>query len=66
MAIHINPAHKGLLHRDLGVKQGAPIPEKKLAKAENSSSGAVRRRVVFAENAEHWNHSGSRKHPAAR
>lgn len=65
MSIHIKPSHKGLLHADLGVKQGAPIPAKKLEKAEHSESAAVRKRAVFAENAKHWNHSG-KNHPAAR
>lgn len=63
MSIHIKPSHKGLLHADLGVKQGSPIPAKKLEKAENSGSAAERKRAVFAENAKHWNHKG---HPAAR
>lgn len=54
--IHINPAHKGELHRDLGVAQGKPIPEAKLEKAEHSSDPAVRKRAVFAENAKHFHH----------
>ena len=65
MSIHIKASHKGLLHKDLGVASGAPIPEKKLAKAAHSDSAAVRKRAVFAENAKHWNHSG-KKHPASR
>ena len=56
MAIHINPNHKGLLHRDLKVKQGEPIPEKKLEKGLHSSDPAEKKRAVFAENAKHWNH----------
>lgn len=54
--IHIKPSHKGMLHRDLGVKQGKPIPEAKLKKAEHSSNPAVKKRAVFAENAKHWKH----------
>lgn len=65
MAIHIQPSHKGLLHRDLGVKQGEPIPGKKLEKALHSEDPAVKKRAVFAENAKHWHHGGKR-HPAAR
>ncbi len=61
MSINIKPSHKGLLHKNLGVKQGEPIPAGKLAKAANSSSAAVRKRAVFAENAKKWNH-----HPAAK
>ena len=59
MAIHIKPSHKGLLHKELGVASGSPIPAKKLAKAAASSNPAERKRAVFAENAKHWNHSHS-------
>jgi hypothetical protein len=55
--IHIKESHKGLLHKDLGVPSGKPIPEKKLEKAEKSKSAAVRKRAVFAENAKHWKHT---------
>ena len=65
MSINIKPSHKGLLHKNLGVAQGSPIPAGKLAKAANSNSAAVRKRAVFAENAKHWNHSG-KKHPSSR
>ena len=54
--IHIKPSHKGLLHKDLGMKSGKPIPEAKLEKAKNSSNPAVRKRATFAENAKHWKH----------
>ena len=56
MAINIKPSHRGLLHKDLGVKQGEKIPAEKLAKAANSHDPAVKRRAIFAENAKHWNH----------
>lgn len=52
--IHIKPSHKGLLHEDLGVPQGQPIPAAKLASAENSDNPAIRKRAVFAENAKSW------------
>jgi len=52
--IHINPAHKGELHRDTGTPSGKKIPEAKIEKAERSSDPAVRKRAVFAENAKHW------------
>lgn len=61
MAINIKPSHKGLLHKNLGVKQGAPIPAKKLAKAAESSNPDVKKRAVFAENAKHWHHGGRGK-----
>lgn len=54
--IHIKPSHKGLLHKSLGIAAGSPIPAKALSKAKNSSSAAVRKRAVFAENAKHWHH----------
>lgn len=54
--IRIKPSHKGLLHKDLGVKAGKPIPEKKLEKAEKSENPAVKKRAVFAANAKKWNH----------
>lgn len=58
MAIHIKASHKGLLHKNLGVPEGEPIPHSKIEKAEHSSSPAVRKRAVFAENASHWHHGG--------
>jgi hypothetical protein len=58
MAIHIKKSHEGLLHKNLGVPQGKPIPSGKLASAKNSADPAVRKRATFAENAKHWNHKG--------
>ena len=60
MAINIKPSHKGMLHRDLGVPQGQPIPAAKLASAKNSLNPAVRKRATFAQNAKGWNHSGNK------
>ncbi len=54
--IHIKPSHKGLLHEDLGVPAGSPIPAKKLAAAKNSDDPAERKRATFAANAKKWNH----------
>jgi hypothetical protein len=54
--IHIKPSHKGLLHKNLGVPAGKPIPESKVRAAEHSKDPAVRKRAVFAENAKHWKH----------
>src|SRR5262249_49806067 len=59
--IHIQPSHKGLLHSDLGVPQGQPIPAAKLEAAKHSSSPAIRRRANFAENAKPFHH-GKRTH----
>jgi hypothetical protein len=55
-SIHIKPSHKGLLHKDLSVAAGKPIPESKIQSAKNSSDPAVRKRATFAENAKHWRH----------
>lgn len=55
--IHIKPSHKGLLHKSLGIAPNKMIPtaliRKKLA---GSPSPAEKKRLVFAENARHWNH----------
>lgn len=51
--IKIKPSHKGLLHKDLGVPQGQKIPAAKVAAAKNSSSPAIRKRAVFAQNFGH-------------
>ncbi len=59
--IHIKESHKGLLHKQLGVKQGQKIPAKKLAAAKNSPDAATRKRATFAENAKHWSHGVSHK-----
>ncbi len=53
--IHIKKSHAGLLHRNLGVPQGEPIPAAKVAKATHSEDPAIRRRAIFAQNAKSWN-----------
>ena len=58
MAIHIKASHKGLLHKDLGVPAGKPIPAAKLAAAKHSSNPAIRKRATFAQNAKSWSHKG--------
>ncbi len=45
----INPAHKGMLHKDLGVPMGAKIPEAKLKTAEMSGSPVVKKRANLAD-----------------
>jgi len=56
MAIAIKKSNQGLLHEDLGVKAGEPIPMSKITKALKSSNPAVRKRANFARNAKKWNH----------
>lgn len=58
--IHINPAHVGALHRQLGVPEGKPIGLGKLMgakrRAKVTGSTAEEKEVVFAQNARKWNH----------
>lgn len=53
--ISIKPSHRGLLHKDLGVPAGQPIPAAKMERAKASASPAERKRITFAENARKWN-----------
>jgi hypothetical protein len=55
MAINIKPSHRGLLHKDLGVKKGKKIPLSELMEAKKSSNPAERKRATFAANARRWN-----------
>jgi hypothetical protein len=41
--------HPGALHKELGVKKGEKIPEKKLEKAEHSKDPILRKRANLAE-----------------
>ena len=54
--IHIKPSHKGLLHKNLGVKKGKKLTMEQLMRAKHSSSGAERKRATFAINARSWHH----------
>ena len=56
MAIEIKKSHEGLLHQNLHVPQGKPIPEAAIKKAEHSDDPAVRKRAQFADNAKHFHH----------
>ncbi len=47
---------KGALHKDLGVKEGEKIPEKKLEVKDNDSTLEIKRKV-FAQNAKKWHHA---------
>lgn len=53
--IKIKPSHEGMLHTDLNIRDGQPIPNDKLQAARNSNSPAERKRAVFAINAKKWN-----------
>ena len=49
--IQLNPKHKGLLHKDLGVKPGKKLTVAEEEKAKHSSDPAERKRATFALNA---------------
>ena len=66
MAIQINPAHKGLLHKKLGMKAGAPIPLATEEKAAHSSSPKERKEAQFAINARSWNKGGKKKKASSK
>jgi hypothetical protein len=57
---HIKPSHKGLLHKELGIKEDEPISVGELmrakSRAKKTGNTKEEKRAVFAENARHWNH----------
>ena len=54
--IHLNPAHKGLLHKEMGIKQSSPISTEALEHEKAGASPAEKKRIVFTENARKWHH----------
>ena len=55
--IHIKPSEKGSLHKALGIKPNALIPESTLRKKlAGHPTEKMREKLQFAENARHWNH----------
>lgn len=54
--IKIKKSHEGLLHKNLGVPEGQPIPASALMKAMSSKDPAIRKRANFAKNAKNWSH----------
>lgn len=56
MPINIKKSHKGLLHKNLGIPEGKPIPASKLA-IKSSDSTAVKKRKQFALNAKKFHHA---------
>lgn len=58
MSIEINPAHKGLLHKNLHVGQKKRLTATELSSAKHSKDPAVRKRAQFAINARKWAHHG--------
>jgi hypothetical protein len=45
----IKPKNKGKLRKELGVKKGEDIPEKKLLKAAKSKNPTLRKEAILAE-----------------
>jgi hypothetical protein len=54
--IHLNPAHKGALHRALGIPDGKPIPAAREEAAKKSPDPHVRKEANFALNARGFKH----------
>lgn len=53
----VNPAHKGLLHEEMGIAQGEPISEDALRHViATTDNPHTRRRAQFALNARKWKH----------
>lgn len=55
--IHIKKSKEGSLHSALGIKPNALIPTSRLKSAmAGNPSPALKKKIVFAENARKWNH----------
>ena len=54
--IRIKKSHQGLLHQQMGVPQGQSLSLKDLEREKQTADPAEKKRIVFAENARHWNH----------
>jgi len=54
--IKIKKSHEGLLHKNLGVKQGKKLSSSTLDKAKKNAGPAEKKRIVFAQNAKKWHH----------
>ena len=54
--------HPGKLHRELGVKAGEKIPEKKLEKAEHSENSTIRREADLAKTLKGFSHKAARRY----
>jgi hypothetical protein len=63
----IPKSHKGLLHKELGIKQGKKIGEARLEKAKATAkrthNTTLEKRVVFAENFGHKHDPGGEHLP---
>lgn len=55
-APHIDPSHKGKLHKYLGIPEDQTIPVSKLKELMNSKDPEVVKMANFALNARKWKH----------
>jgi hypothetical protein len=62
-SIDIEPSHKGLLHKHLGVPEGQEIPEDKLREAAHGEDLHIRKMAQFALEARKWHHHKLRSRP---
>jgi hypothetical protein len=49
----INPAHKGLLHRELHIPEGHKIPQGRIEKAEHANNPHLAKQARLAETLSH-------------
>lgn len=56
MAINIKPSHRGLLHEKLGISKTKDIPNSILASKKKNANPALKKEIVFAQNAKKWSH----------
>ncbi len=61
-SIHIQPSHKGLLHKAMNVSPDKPLSLSAIAstknKAKKSGNVKLEKQAVFAENARRWHSAG--------
>lgn len=62
----IKKSHVGRLHAALNVPPGQKIPAAKMAAAKPGASPALKKQIVFAQNARGFNHKGGPKKAAAK
>lgn len=56
--IHIKPSKRGSLHSALGVSLNKMIPPSMIAKRlAGGASPAMKKKLIFAQNARKWNHA---------
>lgn len=61
----IGPVKKGALRKSLGLSTSKDMPEKD-KEIHKGDSALTKKRKVFAQNAQKWNHKGPRKSTSPR